>query len=190
MIGLYVASLVMGVSVAWAVSSVRVDYASRQTLTARSVGAVWTAYVLHAVVVVWAAELGAWSLRIPSGLAHLFGSVLIVAGIALAVAAIVTFRSIRRMSGLQVDALITSGVYAWSRNPQNLGWGLALLGVALRGKSGFALLLTALFALAIHAYLVLLEEPYLQEIYGDAYRRYRARTGRYCSLQGKLKSEG
>jgi len=60
------------------------------------------------------------------------------------------------MSGLQTDKLITDVIYAWSRYLQNLGWGMVLFGIGIISRSGFALLLSALFGLAVHFYVVLL----------------------------------
>jgi protein-S-isoprenylcysteine O-methyltransferase Ste14 len=54
--------------------------------------------------------------------------------VAIITIAILNFRTFQRMSGLQMDQLITDGIYTWSRNPQNLGWGVALFGISL--KSG------------------------------------------------------
>jgi protein-S-isoprenylcysteine O-methyltransferase Ste14 len=66
--------------------------------------------------------------------------------------------------------LITTGIYAYSRNPQNLGWGVALFGVALIRRSGFALLLALLFLCFFRRY-VHAEERYLERMFGDDYRR-------------------
>lgn len=60
-------------------------------------------------------------------------------------AGIVEFRSLQRVSGRRMDQLITTGIFRWSRNPQNVGWALALFGLAIAGRSGAALLLAALF---------------------------------------------
>lgn len=82
------------------------------------------------------------------------------------------------MSGLETNVLITVGVDRYSRNPQNAGWGLALLGVALLGNSGLALLLAAMFWLMFRIYIPL-EEKYLEQVFGAAYREYCAKTPRF-----------
>ena len=105
-------------------------------------------------------------------------TVLVLVGITITTIAILNIRTFQRMSGLQTDKLITDGIYAWSRNPQNLGWGLAMFGIAIIGHFGLALLLSALFGLAVHLYIVVLEEPYLESIYGE----YRAKAARYFSI--------
>ncbi len=182
MIWLYFSSVVLGLIVVWAILNVRADYTSRKTLTSYSVVIVWAAYLLHAGILIWAAVLQAWQMPVQPELAYPLGIVLTITGIAIPAAAIWNFRSIKRMSGLQIDEIITSGIYAWSRNPQNLGWGLALLGIAVMGRSGFALFLLALFAFSIHGYIVLLEEPYLKDVYGDVYQSYRSKTSRYLGF--------
>jgi protein-S-isoprenylcysteine O-methyltransferase Ste14 len=69
-------------------------------------------------------------------------------------------------------------VYRWSRNPQNVGWGVALVGIALCGGSGAALLLTSVFWIAFRAYIPI-EESLLERVYGDEWRRYREIAPRF-----------
>jgi len=66
-----------------------------------------------------------------------------------------------------------------SRNPQFLGFYLALFGISLLGRSGYALLLTALAVVYCHYYIVNVEEPYLARVFGEEYVLYRLRTPRY-----------
>jgi protein-S-isoprenylcysteine O-methyltransferase Ste14 len=139
----------------------------------------WVAYLFHAGVVFWAASLNTWLVRLPKWLTLSAGALLVFFGVAIITIAILNFRTFQRMSGLQTDRLITGGMYAWSRNPQNLGWGMALFGISLVGRSGFALLLSALFGIAVHIYIVTMEEPYLKRIYGEDYQQYRDKTARY-----------
>ncbi len=181
---LYVISLVSIVFDLWAVFHVRRDYNSRQTLRSFTVVIVWMAYLCHSFLVIWAAVLQLWRLPIGRLQALITGIVVTLIGVILLAMGIFTFRSIERMSGQKTDELIDSGIYAWSRNPQNVGWGFALLGIAVAGRSGYGLLLVVLFALVIHVYTVKLEEPYLEEVYGEAYRRYRSRTNRYFNFPG------
>ena len=164
-----------------AVLSVGRDYQRQDKLSTRSVVLVWVAYLGHAGVVIWASLDRAWPIPIPLSIAVALGLVLAGAGLTLLSLAIWQFRSIQRMSGVETDRLISGGIYGWSRNPQNLGWGVALLGIAFLGRSGLALSLIGAFALLIHLYIVQLEEPCLEALYGDEFRAYRARTERYMS---------
>jgi protein-S-isoprenylcysteine O-methyltransferase Ste14 len=74
--------------------------------------------------------------------------------------------------------LITSGVFAWSRNPIYLAFDLIVSGsLAIHGLVAFlvaALMLTLLLHMQI-----LREERFLDERYGDEFREYCRRVGRY-----------
>jgi protein-S-isoprenylcysteine O-methyltransferase Ste14 len=182
MLPFYISSCIsLGLTLA-AIMAVRSDYNNRKVLTNSTTVLVWIAYLFHAGVVLWAAAFNAWALSLSNWLTIPAGTILILIGITITTIAILNFRTFQRMSGLQTDKLITDGIYAWSRNPQNLGWGLALFGLAIIGRSGLALLLSALFGLAVHLYIVVLEEPYLENIYGEPYRKYRAKTARYFGI--------
>lgn len=170
------ALLVSGVFLVWKVQG---EYTSKQKLAQTTAVGVWIWYLLHAALTVYAAWRSVWPLTFDSLPAAVVGSLLAIAGLAMAIAGVLELRSLQRMSGRETDRLVTSGIYAWSRNPQNVGWFLVLVGAAVTGRSGGALLLAALFALTLHVYIVYVEEPYLAQVYGAAYGRYRAATSRY-----------
>jgi protein-S-isoprenylcysteine O-methyltransferase Ste14 len=77
-------------------------------------------------------------------------------------------------------ALVTGGVFAWTRNPIYVSLDLLALGTFLiQGRLLFlvlALVLGGLLHLQIRR-----EERFLAETYGDAYRAYCARVGRYVT---------
>lgn len=74
--------------------------------------------------------------------------------------------------------LIATGPYAWIRNPLYIG-GFSLLG-ALAIVSGSVLLTAAAFlALGLVTLRLPKEEAELEARFGDEWRAYRARTGRY-----------
>jgi protein-S-isoprenylcysteine O-methyltransferase Ste14 len=85
-------------------------------------------------------------------IAVISGIVLLGVGGSLFVARIISFRSYRRISGVDTSILVTTGAYRWSRNPQNVGWALFLVGIALIGRSALALLMAAVFWGTFHAY--------------------------------------
>jgi protein-S-isoprenylcysteine O-methyltransferase Ste14 len=75
-------------------------------------------------------------------------------------------------------ALVTGGIFAWTRNPIYLALVLIICGTALlQGREIFLFLALALVGL-LH-FQVRCEEGYLATAYGDAYRRYCTRVGRY-----------
>ena len=93
------------------------------------------------------------------------------------IAAMIEFRSMQRVSGQQVDQLITTGIYRWSRHPQNVGWALAMIGIAITGRSGAGLLLAGIFSILFWIYIPI-EERYLERVFGDEYRHFQESTAR------------
>jgi len=105
-----------------------------------------------------------WPLSIETAIALVIGILMLGLGIVLALAGILEFRSLHKISGMNDSKLITTGVYSWSKNPQFLGFYLALLGTSILGKSGYALLLTVIAVIYCHYYIVEIEEPHLEHI--------------------------
>jgi protein-S-isoprenylcysteine O-methyltransferase Ste14 len=76
------------------------------------------------------------------------------------------------------DGLVTGGIYRWTRNPQNAMLVVVYGCLAVAADSGPAYLLCAAM-MAVYVLMVLLEEPWLAGIYGEAYRRYCRRVPRF-----------
>lgn len=80
-------------------------------------------------------------------------------------------------SGAEAE-LKTDGFYRWSRNPQYVADMAVLLGWAILSASAAVLIIATggviAFALAPFA-----EEPWLEEVYGEPYRRYINRVPRF-----------
>jgi protein-S-isoprenylcysteine O-methyltransferase Ste14 len=108
------------------------------------------------------------------------GAALMAAGLAVYVAGLGAFGDSWRL-GIdreKAGALVTTGIFAWSRNPIYLALNLLLWGsFAIQGRAVFGALAVLLAAL-LHA-LILREERFLDAHYGDAYRSYSARVDRY-----------
>lgn len=75
-------------------------------------------------------------------------------------------------------ALVTSGIFALSRNPIYLFLDMWFVGVFLINGT-LVFLVFALLALAHLHYQILREEKSLDELYGQPYQDYRSRTARY-----------
>ena len=75
--------------------------------------------------------------------------------------------------------LVTDGVFGSTRNPLYVGVSIALCGLALILDLDWILLLIAPSFLLLHFAVVRREERYLEQKFGDAYRRYKARVPRY-----------
>jgi protein-S-isoprenylcysteine O-methyltransferase Ste14 len=75
--------------------------------------------------------------------------------------------------------LVTSGVFARSRNPIYLGDALILLALALAFGNWLNFLLLPLFVVCIDRGQIAAEERALQRLFGDEYRAYCARVRRW-----------
>jgi protein-S-isoprenylcysteine O-methyltransferase Ste14 len=103
-------------------------------------------------------------------------AVLLAASLALF---IYSFRALGRDNsyGAQ-DGLVTRGIYRWTRNPQNAMLVVVYSCLAVAADSGAAYVLCAAM-MAVYVLMVLLEEPWLEGVYGAPYRRYCARVPRF-----------
>ena len=75
--------------------------------------------------------------------------------------------------------LVTTGIYAWSRNPIYLSFFLMYSGVGIAVRSPWILALTVPIAGLIRYGVVAREEAYLERRFGEAYRDYKARVRRW-----------
>ena len=85
--------------------------------------------------------------------------------------------------------LVTGGLYRYSRNPIYVAMLTALLGFALLLPSWISLGLLIGAGLGIRRH-VRDEEAYLGRTYGEEYRRYAARVGRFVPGVGRLRAPG
>jgi len=123
-------------------------------------------------------------------LVHLAALLRIVAGAAVFAAGMtMMFAGHRAMSrhGTNVNplrpttALVTDGVFRYTRNPLYVGVSIALCGVALVFALDWVLVLIVPACILLHFAVVRREERYLEQKFGDAYRAYVARVPRYLS---------
>ncbi len=111
---------------------------------------------------------------------RLVGLALIVAGATLLVASAVAFRT-RKTTILPREtprAMITTGLYAWSRNPIYLGDALMLAGAALAWDAA-SLLLVPVFMTVIALRFIIGEEAGLRATFGAEFDAYAARVRRW-----------
>jgi protein-S-isoprenylcysteine O-methyltransferase Ste14 len=76
------------------------------------------------------------------------------------------------------DGLVTGGIYRWTRNPQNAMLVVVYGCLAVAADSGPTYALCAAM-MAVYTLMVLLEEPWLEGVYGEPYRRYCRRVPRF-----------
>jgi len=82
--------------------------------------------------------------------------------------------------------LITGGPFRWVRNPIYTAMVLMGLGVTLLVPNVFTFVGLALFLVAVELQVRVVEEPWLIESHGEAYRQWAARTGRFVPGVGTL----
>lgn len=76
-------------------------------------------------------------------------------------------------------ALVTDGVFRRTRNPLYVGVSVALCGIALIFALDWMLILILPACVILHFAVVRREELYLEQKFGDAYRRYKENVPRY-----------
>ncbi len=181
MLIMYVSLSIIVMLAAYLLWKARREYKVQGKLSIPTVVGAYVCYILYTVVVVFAAWHSFWPFPINKMVSIVIGFVFLFFGLWLYTAGKITLGSFKRESGLETNKLITSGIYQWSRNPMMVGWSLILLGIALIGRSAFAIILVALFWIMFRVTLVV-EEEYLEQIFVEEYRKYCSRTPRYLGL--------
>jgi protein-S-isoprenylcysteine O-methyltransferase Ste14 len=80
-----------------------------------------------------------------------------------------------------LDEPAMNGVYKISRNPQYFFNIIAFLGVAVAGMSWLMMLFVILYVIPQHL-IIIQEEQFCLEKYGDSYREYMSKTPRYIGI--------
>ena len=116
-----------------------------------------------------------------SGWQLYLGLVLVLAAVALAGWAVRTFSAVGTNVSPHEPALklATSGPYRFTRNPMYLGFVLLFVGVSLIFSLEWGIILAPVLALVLHFGVVLREERYLTDKFGQPYRDLLARTRRW-----------
>lgn len=123
-----------------------------------------------------------WPLiRFTSLAGQVCGGVIILAGLVLLVFAnglftragtdVIPFRN--------VSALVTSGVFRYTRNPMYLGMALVLLGCAVTVGAASALVIPVIFVVIIDVRFIRAEEQMLRGLFPQEYPAYCARVRRW-----------
>lgn len=144
---------------------------------------------------VWALLFGVlmWQLHRRVPLASLLappatwlGALVAVGGLAIDVACIRRFARAKTtphpMALKKASALVTEGMYRWTRNPMYVGLLLVLCGWALWLGTLSPWLGPPLFVVVITLVQVRLEEAALRKIFGQAYEDYCARVPRWIGM--------
>jgi protein-S-isoprenylcysteine O-methyltransferase Ste14 len=75
--------------------------------------------------------------------------------------------------------VVTTGLYAYSRNPIYLGWFLLIAGIGFRNGSLFVLLIAVTMILLLYWAVVIEEEKYLERKFGEEYLSYKKSVRRW-----------
>jgi protein-S-isoprenylcysteine O-methyltransferase Ste14 len=109
------------------------------------------------------------------------GATFAVLGLALGGYAVWEFRRLGTsvVPGDPATAMVESGPYRYTRNPIYLGFVLLYFGLAVMLTSEWMLVLLVPVLMILQRGVVLREEAYLSEKFGEAYRKYQARVPRW-----------
>ena len=111
------------------------------------------------------------------------GAAVMLLGLALDTLGLVVFlrarTTVNPLSPDKASAVVTTGIYRYTRNPMYLGMLLVLTGWAVYLAAPFALLAPAGFAAYITRFQIRPEEEILLEKFGEPYREYLGRVRRW-----------
>jgi protein-S-isoprenylcysteine O-methyltransferase Ste14 len=133
---------------------------------------------------VLAAFLLHWLLPPPFGFPKFLewvGYVLVFSGLGFAFSAVSQFGKVHTTLDPHgsVSAVVTSGVYRFSRNPIYLGFVCTLIGLPLALGNVWGAVLSPLLMVSLYQLVIKHEEAYLEEKFKDVYTSYRSRVRRW-----------
>jgi protein-S-isoprenylcysteine O-methyltransferase Ste14 len=118
---------------------------------------------------------------VPDGVQWIGGALLVVAGLVL----LLLFEREFRRRGTAVEpwkpstAIVSGGVYRFTRNPGYLGMALVFAGIALLADALWALAPLPLVLVLIDRGVIAREERYLEREFGDEYLSYKRGVRRW-----------
>ena len=111
------------------------------------------------------------------------GAILGLLGLALSAAGLLSFlqkdTTANPLDVHSASALVTSGLYRFSRNPMYLGMLLFLAGLAVYLGNALALLLCIGFVFYMNAFQIKPEEAAMESLFGEEFETYRKRVRRW-----------
>ncbi|WP_299725059.1 isoprenylcysteine carboxylmethyltransferase family protein [uncultured Tateyamaria sp.] len=140
---------------------------------------VWLALAIIAAW--WQARLFPMGLSLDGAVTDALAGMLIGAGVILIIAAALAFRRARTtIIPHQTPAhLITTGIFARSRNPIYLGDALILTGLILRFDAVLSLVLVPLFVWWIERHFILPEENRMRRVFRAEFAAYERKVRRW-----------
>ena len=125
--------------------------------------------------------VGPRSFGLDRALLVVLGVAFVLAGILLAMTAIGLFRRAGTTPEpwTSTTAIVTGGVYRFTRNPMYLGMASLYAGLALIADSPVALILLPVVLLIVQTQVIAREERYLAAKFGESYLDYKRRVRRW-----------
>ncbi len=80
---------------------------------------------------------------------------------------------------LPTTAIVTSGPFRFSRNPLYMALTLLYLGLTLAVNTWWGIVVLIPLLILMHRGVILREERYLEAKFGESYRKYCSKVGRY-----------
>lgn len=174
--------VIVGSALAGAVATVlrrmEREYDTTDDLRPSTVVAMYATYAAGAAALAWSARRRVGPAPLPRRPAGTTGAALAALGAVVATAGASKFQSPSQLSGTEAGQLHTDAIYRYTRNPQYLGLGLVVSGIAIGSRSTFAGLLAA-GTWATYRRWIPSEECHLERTFGDAYRQYSRRVNRW-----------
>jgi protein-S-isoprenylcysteine O-methyltransferase Ste14 len=105
-----------------------------------------------------------------------------LAGLAIGFGAFLAGWAVLTAADLDIESptgILTTGPYAFSRNPMYVGWTLINLGIALAANNLWILLSLPVVIFYTHKFVILKEEQFLEEEFGEPYQDYKSDVRRY-----------
>jgi protein-S-isoprenylcysteine O-methyltransferase Ste14 len=112
------------------------------------------------------------------------GGALALAGLGIRVSALLTLgrQFVHTVARVEDHHLVTSGLYGSIRNPGYLGQLLIFLGISVSVSNGLSILAMMIPVTIAYLYRIKVEETFMAEQFGAAYREYKGRTKRLLPL--------
>ena len=113
----------------------------------------------------------------------LFSIVILSIGILVIINPVVKFikskTTVNPVEFKNVEKLVTSGIYKYSRNPMYLGMIMIIISTAVYYLNFFSLLTPFIFYFWINRFQIKREEVFLEEKFGQEYLSYKTKTRRW-----------
>jgi protein-S-isoprenylcysteine O-methyltransferase Ste14 len=131
----------------------------------------------------WALSWVTPTVHIPAGIRYGLVGVLLVVGIGVDGLAFFSFRraatTINPVAIHNASALVTTGIYAFTRNPMYVGLTMLLVALSVLLSNAWVLLGPLFFVLYTTRFQIIPEERVMQVKFGCAYDAYKARVRRW-----------